>query len=1257
MATTLISEFQPNPPGGDPATNLFELSGTPGEFFSGVIVNVESDASSDSGDINSFEAISGTFGPDGLLTVTIDDFENPSHTIVLLDSFTGDGDTDIDVDDDGIADDLSTFGEVIDAVGITDAVVDEALLFGEQLGGTDFAFTGDEPQLVFREASVGSFFAINDPAGGQVFDTGGNDVTPDIFDIDPILDSDPTAPPVGSGTFGAINPSIEGTVLTIGDVAEIEGEPGTTTLFDFTVSRLGDASGETTVDFAFTPVEVDADDFGGALPAGGTIAFAAGETAQTISIAVSGDDEPELLETFTIDLSNASGGAIIAVATGTGTILDDDPFEIAIPEIQGDGFVSPFAASSVITTGLVTAVASDGFYLIDPDGDGNAATSDGIFVETDSAPTVSVGDDVTVSGTVEEAPAGGLTLTQIADVTDVVVDSASTRVLPAPVLIGGDGIAPPTVGPNFDPALLPEFITNPDGTIGFTQADFNDPAIGNAQSLQPDVFAADFWESLEGVLVTLNDAIQVSETDGSGQIYALVDEGEGSNNLNARGGLTLGVDATDIATGDSSGERIQVDLDDALVTGQEQSEDIFQGATLGDVTGVLNYSFGEYEVLPTELVVRTPPAIPLEPEVTALAGDEDTLLIAAYNVLNLDAPEASADPAIDDRFDAIAAQIVTNLNTPDIVALQEIQDNDGPGSAATSTVTAADITLQLLVDAIADAGGPAYEFIDNTFIGDDTNGGEGGGNIRTAFLYNPERVDFVEGSDRPVTDPVTQSDGIIGNNPFEASRIPLAADFIFNGETVTAISVHNQAGGANDFDNEQPRFSGSTDDRNQESAEINVFVDEILAEDPDANVIVAGDFNDFEFQTYVEFLDGTFDGGDPILFNAIETLPELEQYTFQFTANEAGNHVVLDHIFATDSLFEVLEEIDVVHVNAEFPSDIQASDHDPVVSTFTIPSEPEPGDESIGGPGADLLEGGAGDDTLIGLGGADTLIGAAGDDSLNGGNGGDSLEGSAGNDTLIGFNGSDDLFGGAGDDSLNGGNGADSLEGGTGNDTLIGFNGSDTLIGGAGTDSLNGGNGADSLEGGTDNDTLIGFNGADTLIGGAGDDSLNGGAGSDDLEGSAGNDTLIGFNGSDDLFGGTGDDSLNGGNGADTLNGGAGNDTLIGFNGSDDLFGGTGDDSLNGGNGSDTLNGGAGDDTLVGGAGGDTFVLSGSGGTDTILGFSSGADSIGLSGSLSEGSLSFSFDSGNTLIESGSGTLAILQGVTVSIGAVNFEIV
>ena len=61
-------------------------------------------------------------------------------------------------------------------------------------------------------------------------------------------------------------------------------------------------------------------------------------------------------------------------------------------EIQGEGHRSAYDGQPVITTGIVTAVTSNGFYLQDPAGDGNSRTSDAIFVHTTGAPTVAVGD-------------------------------------------------------------------------------------------------------------------------------------------------------------------------------------------------------------------------------------------------------------------------------------------------------------------------------------------------------------------------------------------------------------------------------------------------------------------------------------------------------------------------------------------------------------------------------------------------------------------------------------------------------------------------------------------------------------------------------------------------------------------------------------------------------------------------------------------------------------------------------------------------
>ncbi len=79
-----------------------------------------------------------------------------------------------------------------------------------------------------------------------------------------------------------------------------------------------------------------------------------------------------------------------------------------IYEIQGAGHVSPRVGEEVETSGVVTWVESNGFYLQDPTGDGDPNTSDGIFVYTQSSPTQFVSDSVTLRATVSEYVPGGV---------------------------------------------------------------------------------------------------------------------------------------------------------------------------------------------------------------------------------------------------------------------------------------------------------------------------------------------------------------------------------------------------------------------------------------------------------------------------------------------------------------------------------------------------------------------------------------------------------------------------------------------------------------------------------------------------------------------------------------------------------------------------------------------------------------------------------------------------------------------------------
>jgi uncharacterized protein len=267
-----------------------------------------------------------------------------------------------------------------------------------------------------------------------------------------------------------------------------------------------------------------------------------------------------------------------------------------------------------------------------------------------------------------------------------------------------------------------------------------------------------------------------------------------------------------------------------------------------------------------------------------------------------------------------------------------VQDNSG--SANDGTVSASQ-TLQTLIDAIDRLddglvnGTSGYAYIDNTFIVDNASGGEPGGNIRTAYLYNTDRVSLVDGSVRTIG---SQAPG----GSFEDARLPLVADFTFNGQNVTVINNHFSSKGGSapilgtvqpfeDLQND-PTVNGSLDQRLAQATAVSYEVSQLLAADANARIAVVGDFNEFEFVQPLQILEGAG------LTNLTNSLPENERYSFVFQ----GNSQSLDHILVSDALAGGAQ-FDAVHVNAEFAATAQrASDHDPLVAGLTIlPPEPE----------------------------------------------------------------------------------------------------------------------------------------------------------------------------------------------------------------------------------------------------------------------------------------------------------------------------
>jgi uncharacterized protein len=590
---------------------------------------------------------------------------------------------------------------------------------------------------------------------------------------------------------------------------------------------------------------------------------------------------------------------------GGGTGGGGTPGPLAIHDIQGTGFLSPQAGNTVtnvpgIVTGVRATGSSKGYWIQDPNPDGNPATSEGIFVFTSSAPTVTTGDSVLVTGKVQEfyplasgdtvATTSNLSITEI-DQTGVSVVS-SGNALPAPIVLG--------------PATVPD-------------AYAPDLGGGNIEStpIQPARSALDYYESIEGMRVEVDNARVVGPSDSFGEQYITT---KPTQDVDYRGGTLL---TAENATPSGRLEVVPADGSNPEVN----VGDVFTGATVGPI----DYSqFGGYFIAATTLgTVQNNHLAP----VVATGPAKKQLSIATYNVENL----APSDPA--SKFQALAQGIVTNLAAPDIIAVEEVQDNDG---ATDDGVVAADQTISKLTAAVIAAGGPHYDSREIDPV-NDQDGGEPGGNIRVVFLYNPAVVTFddigaatvnrsttgtqvVKKKGEPT---LTLSPGRIDptNSVWNASRKPLVGEFTFNGSDVFVIANHFDAklgDQSQDGRFQFPAQSSAVQRAGQALAEHN-FVNQILAIDKKADVVVVGDLNDYQFSPALSVLKtGTADGsGKPNLTDLITTLPANQQYTYDFD----GVSEVLDHILVSKGISKFTYQ--VVHVNSEFAN--QVSDHDPQV--------------------------------------------------------------------------------------------------------------------------------------------------------------------------------------------------------------------------------------------------------------------------------------------------------------------------------------
>ena len=692
--------------------------------------------------------------------------------------------------------------------------------------------------------------------------------------------------------------------------------------------------------------------YGGSTATEGTPAGALSATAAAIRNGAGCTDTNNNNADFTVGTPaprSSSTAAAPCDGTGGGTPTPTPtPGSAKIYEIQGSAAASTLAGQIVTTTGVVTKLLNNGFFLQDPTGDGNPATSDGILVFTSTAPPAAavVGNLVQVTGTVIEFSTGSSTLTEIRTVTAVTFLGSAQAILPTLVtlpLVAGDSLE------RFEGMLV---------------------RIDGALTVQQNFFQARFGQLTLGA--GGRHETPTNRHRPGPQAAALAD-------LQARGRLLL-----------DDGSSLQNTNPTAYQFGAGVPR---AGDLVNNLVGVLDYGPatatasgpGLYRLQPTEA-----PAFAVANMRMALPPSAGgNVLLGSMNVLNffttfVDGTTASGQTGQGctlgnsssagncrganglAEFQRQRAKIVVALAgmNADAVGLMEVQNNGN-------------VAAQNLVDALnARIGANTYAVVPSPAQGTGTDA------IRVAMIYKPARLTLVGAS---VSDPDR-----INNRP------PLAQIFAAaNGEKFALVVNHLKSKGSCPSTSDS-NAAGNLDSgdgqgcwnalRLLQAQRLRTFVAQVQSTGGTNDVLLIGDFNAYAQEDPILELTGS---------GYIDQSSRFETFGYSYVFDGAAGR--LDHAIATATLSPKV--VGTVHwhidadeglaqdYNLEFkqpacttcapdPFDgtvpFRASDHDPVLVGLALFKK------YIGTTGRDTLAGSAGDDVIIGGAGADRLTGGGG---------------------------------------------------------------------------------------------------------------------------------------------------------------------------------------------------------------------------------------------------------------------------------------
>ena len=618
-----------------------------------------------------------------------------------------------------------------------------------------------------------------------------------------------------------------------------------------------------------------------------------------------------------ISISDAQGRSGSATIT---LVVTTAPLNLSIHDIQGSGDISPFAGRLVSTTGIVTGVKSNGFFIQNPDNaiDADPNTSEGVFVFTSSRPTATatVGNMVQVTGTVSEF-----------------IPSSDPNSPPSTEISGSPTISLISSGnPLPTPVTLTAADTNPAGPI-------------------------DQLEKYEGMRVHVDVLNVVGPTDGN------VNEANATSTSNgiffgilpgvARPFREPGVQLPDplpagapanVPRFDSNPELIRVDT--ASLSGSTVF-DVTSGATATSLTGPLDFSSRFYTLLnepgsgavATGNVSATPVPVPATNELTIANFNMERFFDTINDPATSDV--ALTSTAFANRLNKASLAIRTVLNTPDVIGVEEMENLT---------------TLQALADKVnADAvaagqSSPNY----HAFL---VEGNDVGGIDVGLLVKDSINVISVEQVGKDTT--FIQPDGttaLLNDRPPLVLTATASQPGSDTSLPFTMVVNHLRSLLSIDDPVDGPRV------RAKRAAQAE-FLANLLQSHQSAgeNVISVCDCNAFEFSDgYVDVI-GTILGRpapvdqvvtaspdlvDPDFTDLVSTLPHDQQYSYVFN----GSAQVLDHIVVNPALFSKLSRFAYARNDADFPEVFRndpnrperISDHDMPVAYFTLPEATPP---------------------------------------------------------------------------------------------------------------------------------------------------------------------------------------------------------------------------------------------------------------------------------------------------------------------------